>query len=65
MRQPDMIKVSWDQPDTNQSGGTQALSVSVGPDKGILGAEYSLIYMIEEFKKKIKVCLDATSTDHA
>eukprot|EP00957_Ditylum_brightwellii_P031329 2374938-Ditylum_brightwellii.AAC.1 len=65
MRQPDMIKVSWDQPDSNQSGGTWALSVSVVPGKGILGAEYSLIYMIEEFKKKIEVRLDAIITDHA
>eukprot|EP00957_Ditylum_brightwellii_P025586 1933663-Ditylum_brightwellii.AAC.1 len=51
MRQPETIKVSWDQPDSNQSGGTWALSVSVVPDKGILGAEYSLIYTIGEFKK--------------
>eukprot|EP00957_Ditylum_brightwellii_P024199 1825236-Ditylum_brightwellii.AAC.1 len=65
MRQPDTIKVSWDQPDSNQSGGTRALSVSVVPNKGILGAEYILIYTIEEFKKKIKVCLDDTATDHA
>eukprot|EP00957_Ditylum_brightwellii_P140873 10731094-Ditylum_brightwellii.AAC.1 len=63
--QPDMIKVSWDQPDSNQSGGTRALSVSGVPDKGILGAEYNLIYTIEEFKKKIKVHLDATTADHA
>ena len=58
MRQPDMIKVSWDQPDSNQSGGTQALSVSVVPNKGIFGAEYSLIYMIKEFRKKIVACLN-------
>eukprot|EP00957_Ditylum_brightwellii_P129380 9869802-Ditylum_brightwellii.AAC.1 len=65
MRQPDTIKVSWDQPDSNQSGETQALSVSVVPDKGIFGAGYSLIYTIEEFKKKMKVRLDTTATDHA
>eukprot|EP00957_Ditylum_brightwellii_P115390 8800650-Ditylum_brightwellii.AAC.1 len=65
MRHPDTIKVSWDQPDSNQSGGTWALSVSVVLDKGIFGAEYNLIYTIEEFKKKIKVHLDATTMDHA
>eukprot|EP00957_Ditylum_brightwellii_P101497 7734581-Ditylum_brightwellii.AAC.1 len=65
MRQPDMIKVSWDQLDSNQSGGTQALSISVVPNKGIVGAEYSIICTIEEFKKKIKVCLDATATNYA
>eukprot|EP00957_Ditylum_brightwellii_P012087 913414-Ditylum_brightwellii.AAC.1 len=52
MQRPDAIKVSWDQPDSNQSGGTQALTISVVPEKGIFGAEYSLIYTIEEFTKK-------------
>eukprot|EP00957_Ditylum_brightwellii_P152088 11579774-Ditylum_brightwellii.AAC.1 len=33
MRQPDTIKVSWDQLDSNQSGGTWALSVSVVTNK--------------------------------
>jgi hypothetical protein len=33
-------------------------------DKGIFGAEYSLIYMIEEFRKKIMPCLDPTAADH-
>eukprot|EP00957_Ditylum_brightwellii_P052779 4001061-Ditylum_brightwellii.AAC.1 len=65
MRQPDTIKVSWDQLDSNQSGGTWALSVSVVPNKGTFGAEYNLIYAIDEFKKKIEVSLDATVTDHA
>eukprot|EP00957_Ditylum_brightwellii_P011978 903381-Ditylum_brightwellii.AAC.1 len=54
MRQPDMIKVSYDQTDSNQSGGTWTLSVSVVPDKGTFGAEYNLIYMIKEFKKTSK-----------
>eukprot|EP00957_Ditylum_brightwellii_P066271 5030011-Ditylum_brightwellii.AAC.1 len=65
MQQPDMIKDSWVQPDSNQSGGTWALSVGVVPGKGIFGAKYSLIYTIEEFTKKIKFCLDATAADHA
>eukprot|EP00957_Ditylum_brightwellii_P086848 6610427-Ditylum_brightwellii.AAC.1 len=60
-----MIKVSWDQLGSNQSGETQALFMSVVPNKGILGAEYSLIYTIEEFTKKIKVHLDATAANHA
>eukprot|EP00957_Ditylum_brightwellii_P120802 9213975-Ditylum_brightwellii.AAC.1 len=64
MRQPDTIKVSWDQPDSNQTGGTQALSVSVMPNKGIFGAEYSLINMIKEFRKKIAACLDSTAADN-
>eukprot|EP00957_Ditylum_brightwellii_P121730 9283480-Ditylum_brightwellii.AAC.1 len=51
---PDTIKVSWDQLDSNQSGGTWVLTISVVPDKGIFGAEYSLNYMNEEFKKKIE-----------
>eukprot|EP00957_Ditylum_brightwellii_P109492 8350713-Ditylum_brightwellii.AAC.1 len=42
----------------------QALTVSVVPDKGIFGAEYSLIYTIEAFRKKIVSCLDLTATDH-
>eukprot|EP00957_Ditylum_brightwellii_P052518 3982481-Ditylum_brightwellii.AAC.1 len=54
MRQPDMIKISQNQPDSNQSEETWALSISVVPNKGILGAEYSIIYMIKEFKKKSK-----------
>eukprot|EP00957_Ditylum_brightwellii_P163921 12479709-Ditylum_brightwellii.AAC.1 len=65
MQQPGTIKVSWDKLDSNQSGGTQALFVSVVPDKDIFGAKYNLIYTIEEFTKKIKVCLDATAADHA
>eukprot|EP00957_Ditylum_brightwellii_P033546 2542945-Ditylum_brightwellii.AAC.1 len=65
MRQPGTIKVSWDQPYSNQSGGAWALSVSVVPDKGILGAEYSLIYMVDQLKKKIEVHLDNTTKDHA
>eukprot|EP00957_Ditylum_brightwellii_P148144 11279168-Ditylum_brightwellii.AAC.1 len=64
MRQPDTIKVSWDQPVSNQTGGTQALSVSVVLDKGIFGAGYSLIYTIEEFRKKFVACLDSTATDY-
>eukprot|EP00957_Ditylum_brightwellii_P045132 3422007-Ditylum_brightwellii.AAC.1 len=64
MRQPDMIKVLWDQPDSNRTGGTQVLTVSVVSDKGIFGAEYSLIYTIKEFRKKIVPCLDPTATDH-
>eukprot|EP00957_Ditylum_brightwellii_P079894 6076623-Ditylum_brightwellii.AAC.1 len=64
MRQPDTIKVSWDQPDSNRTGGTRALTVSVVPDKGIFGAEYSLIYMINEFRKKIVAHLDSTAADH-
>eukprot|EP00957_Ditylum_brightwellii_P099297 7563708-Ditylum_brightwellii.AAC.1 len=54
MIQPDMNKVSWDQPDSNWSGQTWPLSVSVVTNKGILGAEYSLIYIIKDFKKKLK-----------
>eukprot|EP00957_Ditylum_brightwellii_P135294 10316725-Ditylum_brightwellii.AAC.1 len=65
MRQPDTIKVSWDQPNNNQSGRTRALSISVVTNKGILRAEYSLIYTIKEFKKKMEVHLDATAMDHA
>eukprot|EP00957_Ditylum_brightwellii_P096153 7325951-Ditylum_brightwellii.AAC.1 len=64
MRQPDTIKVSWDQPDSNQTGGTWALTVSIMPDKGIFGAEYSLIYMIKKFRKKIVSHLDPTAEDH-
>eukprot|EP00957_Ditylum_brightwellii_P107403 8195275-Ditylum_brightwellii.AAC.1 len=64
MRQPDTIKVSWDQPDSNQTGGTWALTVSIVPDKGIFGAEYSLIYTIEEFRKKIVPRRDPTAADH-
>eukprot|EP00957_Ditylum_brightwellii_P129802 9900904-Ditylum_brightwellii.AAC.1 len=33
MRQPDTVKISWYQPDSNQTGGTQVLSVSIVPDK--------------------------------
>eukprot|EP00957_Ditylum_brightwellii_P210518 15365067-Ditylum_brightwellii.AAC.1 len=44
MRQPDTIKVFWDQPDSTRSSGTWALSVSIVLNKRILGAEYSLIY---------------------
>eukprot|EP00957_Ditylum_brightwellii_P031181 2363040-Ditylum_brightwellii.AAC.1 len=33
MRQPDTIKVLWDQPDSNRMGGTRVLTVSVVPDK--------------------------------
>eukprot|EP00957_Ditylum_brightwellii_P024620 1860044-Ditylum_brightwellii.AAC.1 len=65
MRQPDTIKVSWDQADSARSGGTYALSVSIVPNKGIFGAEYSLIYTLKEFKKKIKVHLDSTAMDHS
>eukprot|EP00957_Ditylum_brightwellii_P198633 15139107-Ditylum_brightwellii.AAC.1 len=65
MQQPDTFKVSWDQPDSNQSGGTWSLTISVVTNKGIYGAECSFIYTIEEFKKKIKVCLDTTAADHA
>eukprot|EP00957_Ditylum_brightwellii_P102180 7789289-Ditylum_brightwellii.AAC.2 len=64
MRQLDTIKVSWDQPDSNWTGGTWALTVSTVPDKGIFGAEYSLIYTIKEFRKKIVPCLDPTVADH-
>eukprot|EP00957_Ditylum_brightwellii_P030380 2301102-Ditylum_brightwellii.AAC.1 len=64
MRQPDTIKVLWDQLDSNQTGGMRALTVSVVPDKGIFGAEYSLIYTIKEFRKKIVPRLDHTATDH-
>eukprot|EP00957_Ditylum_brightwellii_P105771 8066485-Ditylum_brightwellii.AAC.1 len=64
MRQPDTIKVSWDQPESNWTGGMRALSMSVVPDKGILGAEYSLIYMIKELRKKIVAHLDSTAVDH-
>eukprot|EP00957_Ditylum_brightwellii_P014639 1103120-Ditylum_brightwellii.AAC.1 len=64
MRQPDTIKVLWDQLDSNRTGGTRALTVSVVPDKGVFGAEYSLIYMIEELRKKIVPCLDLTAADH-
>eukprot|EP00957_Ditylum_brightwellii_P115252 8789001-Ditylum_brightwellii.AAC.1 len=62
MQQLDTIKVSWDQLDSNQSGGIQALSVSVVPNKGIFRAEYSLIYTIEEFTKKIKRLQGAAAT---
>eukprot|EP00957_Ditylum_brightwellii_P016595 1247334-Ditylum_brightwellii.AAC.1 len=55
MRQPDTIKVSWDQHNCAMSGRTRALSVSVV-------AEYNFIYMIKE--KKIMVCLDDTVKDH-
>ena len=65
MQQLDTIEVSWDQLDSNQNGGTQAFSGSVVPNKGIFGAEYSLIYTLKEFKKKIEVCLDNTTTYHA
>eukprot|EP00957_Ditylum_brightwellii_P098178 7480140-Ditylum_brightwellii.AAC.1 len=54
MRQPNTIMSSQDQLDSNRSGGTQALSVSVAPDKGIFGAEHKLIYTNEKFKKKSK-----------
>eukprot|EP00957_Ditylum_brightwellii_P046650 3540579-Ditylum_brightwellii.AAC.1 len=64
MRKPDTIKVSWDQLDSNQTGGTQALTMSIVPNKGIFGAEYSLIYTIEEFCEKIMACLDSTAADH-
>eukprot|EP00957_Ditylum_brightwellii_P039687 3002483-Ditylum_brightwellii.AAC.1 len=64
MRQPDTIKISWDQLDSNQTEGTRALSVSAVPDKDIFGAEYSLIYTIEEFRKKIVAHLDSTAADH-
>eukprot|EP00957_Ditylum_brightwellii_P045025 3415750-Ditylum_brightwellii.AAC.1 len=53
VRQLNTIKVLWDQPYSNQTGGTWALTVNVMPDKGIFGAEYSLIYTIEEFRKKM------------
>eukprot|EP00957_Ditylum_brightwellii_P178976 13633784-Ditylum_brightwellii.AAC.1 len=33
MMQPDTIKASWDQPDSNRTGGTRALTVSIVPDK--------------------------------
>eukprot|EP00957_Ditylum_brightwellii_P067048 5089752-Ditylum_brightwellii.AAC.1 len=33
MRQPNTIKVSWNQLDSNLTGGTRALTVSVVPDK--------------------------------
>eukprot|EP00957_Ditylum_brightwellii_P006296 477757-Ditylum_brightwellii.AAC.1 len=36
----------------------------VVPDKGIFGAENSLIYMIKEFRKNIVPCLDPTAADH-
>eukprot|EP00957_Ditylum_brightwellii_P150783 11480885-Ditylum_brightwellii.AAC.1 len=65
MRQPDTIKVSCDQPDSNQTGGTRVLTVRDVPDKGIFGAEYSLIYTIEEFRKKIVPHLDPTAADLA
>eukprot|EP00957_Ditylum_brightwellii_P206717 15349643-Ditylum_brightwellii.AAC.1 len=64
MRQPNTIKVSWDQPDSNWTGGTRALTVSVVPDKYIFGAEYSLIYTIKEFRKKIVTRLDPTAAYH-
>eukprot|EP00957_Ditylum_brightwellii_P093947 7154114-Ditylum_brightwellii.AAC.1 len=64
MKQPDTIKVSWDQLDSNQTEGTQMLTVSVVPDKGIFMSEYSLIYTIEEFRKKIVAHLDPITTDH-
>eukprot|EP00957_Ditylum_brightwellii_P022556 1701751-Ditylum_brightwellii.AAC.1 len=64
MRQPDTIKVLWDQPDSNQTRGTQALTVSFMPDKGTFWAEYSLIYTIKEFRKKIVACLHPTAADH-
>eukprot|EP00957_Ditylum_brightwellii_P098543 7506694-Ditylum_brightwellii.AAC.1 len=63
-RHPNTIKVSWVQPDSNQTGGIRALTVSVVPNKGIFGAEYSLIYTIEEFRKKIVAHLDSTAADH-
>eukprot|EP00957_Ditylum_brightwellii_P052183 3956419-Ditylum_brightwellii.AAC.1 len=34
------------------------------PTKGIFKAEYSLIYILDKFKKKIEVHLDNTYTDH-
>eukprot|EP00957_Ditylum_brightwellii_P189440 14419314-Ditylum_brightwellii.AAC.1 len=64
MRQPDTIKISWDQLDSNKSGGTWALSVSSVPNKGIFGAEYSLIYTIDKFKKKVEVLHDNTSIEY-
>eukprot|EP00957_Ditylum_brightwellii_P019135 1441569-Ditylum_brightwellii.AAC.1 len=64
MRQPDTIKILWDHPDSNWTGGTRALTVSAVPDKGIFGAEYSLIYTVEEFRKKIMPRLDPTAADH-
>eukprot|EP00957_Ditylum_brightwellii_P107597 8209020-Ditylum_brightwellii.AAC.1 len=64
MRQPDTIKVSWDQPDSNWTGGTRVLTVSIVRDKGIFGAEYSLIYTIKEFRKKIVPRLDLTAAVH-
>eukprot|EP00957_Ditylum_brightwellii_P069359 5265234-Ditylum_brightwellii.AAC.1 len=62
MRQPDRIKVSWDQPDINWAGGTCALFVSVVPDQNLFGAKCSLIYAINEFKKKIKCLQGAAAT---
>eukprot|EP00957_Ditylum_brightwellii_P061326 4654921-Ditylum_brightwellii.AAC.1 len=35
MRKPDMIKVSWDQLDSNWTGGMRALTVSIMPDNGV------------------------------
>eukprot|EP00957_Ditylum_brightwellii_P196640 14982470-Ditylum_brightwellii.AAC.1 len=64
IRQPDTFKVSWDQPDSNQTGGMRVLTMSVVPNKGIFGAEYSLIYTIKESRKKIVAHLDPTAADH-
>ena len=64
LKQPDTIKVTWDQPDGGRAGSTRGITAYVVPDKGIFGAEYSLIYTIPDFKQKVVARLDTTQADH-
>eukprot|EP00957_Ditylum_brightwellii_P014606 1100767-Ditylum_brightwellii.AAC.1 len=62
-RQLDTIKFFSDQPNSAMSGGTQALSISIVPSKGIWGRIQPHLHN-QGIQEKIMVCLNDTATDH-
>ena len=64
LKQPETIRVRWDMPDGTRAGGTRELSADVVPDKGIFGAEFSLIFTFPDFDRTIKSRLDNTAADY-
>src|SRR6056300_1617078 len=61
LKQPDSIKVAFEVPQPGRAGRTHEVTAYIVPDKGLFGAEFSLIFTLAEFKERIADRLDTNA----
>eukprot|EP00957_Ditylum_brightwellii_P163617 12457631-Ditylum_brightwellii.AAC.1 len=64
LKQPETTRICFDVPDLAQGNNTREVLANIVPDKGLVGAEFALLYTFPEFEKRIKACLSSTTNNY-